>query len=184
MALMGGGDMFQKRSWRLNSDRSITPMPDAPVNLGVTYANVVPDPVTGNFLVQGYGQMWEFDPRGSGTWTQKTGTRVPPAAVSAAVDQTQVISAEIQNYGVDMYVGCNISDCHMYLYKHASGTSIESKLSAVNRTEAPGLSIVYDVCGRAVARLAGGMAWDRKGVPAGVYLIVRNQIKQKVIVIR
>jgi chitodextrinase len=123
VAVFGGGNGNQRKLWRLNPDRSITPLADAPIDLGVQAANVVADPVTGNFLVMGYGQLWELNPAGSGTWTPQTGARVPPSAVGnpGSPNFDSVISASISNYGVVMYVTCRASSCNTYLYKHAAG---------------------------------------------------------------
>jgi len=68
VAILGGGNDNGRKIWRLNPDRTVTEMPDAPVEVGIQRANVVADPVSGNFLVMRYGQLWEFDPRGAGTW--------------------------------------------------------------------------------------------------------------------
>jgi len=124
VAVFGGGNNNPRKIWRLNADRTVTTFPDAPVDLGVQRANVVVDPVTGNFLVLGYGQLWQFDPRGSGTWTLQTGSRVPPSAVGnpGSPELDSVISASISNYGVVMYVTCGAFSCNTYLYKHAAST--------------------------------------------------------------
>src|SRR2546425_3047826 len=74
----------------------------------------------------GYGQLWEFDPRGAGTWQLQTGSRTPPRAVGnpGYPDLNGVISAGISNYGVVAYTTCRARTCNMYLYKPAAaGTS-------------------------------------------------------------
>jgi len=123
VAILGGGNDNGRKIWRLNPDRTVTEMPEAPVEVGIQRANVVADPVTGNFLVMGYGQLWEFDPRGAGTWLLQTGNRTPPRGVGnpGYPDFNGVISAGISNYGVVAYTTCRARICNMYLYKHTAG---------------------------------------------------------------
>jgi hypothetical protein len=123
VAILGGGNGNPRKVWRLNADRSLTAMPDAPVNLGVQRANVTVDPATGKFLVLGYGQFWEFDPRGSGQWVQLPASRRPPAGVGDPAALDSVVSSSLSNLGVTMYVGCRGGACKMFLYKHAAGGS-------------------------------------------------------------
>src|SRR6185436_10652997 len=63
-----GGGPDPRKVWRLNSDRTVTAMPDAPLDYGIQQANLVPDPVTGNFLFLGHGSFYEFNPTGNGSW--------------------------------------------------------------------------------------------------------------------
>lgn len=116
VAIMGGGSN-SKKVWRLNPDRSVTAIADPPIDLGIQDGNVSHDPVSGNFLAMGYGQLWELDPRGSGKWTQQTG---PPAEVGnpGSPNLNGVISSPISNYGVTLYVTCRATNCNMYIYKH------------------------------------------------------------------
>jgi hypothetical protein len=131
VAIFGGGNDNPRKVWRLNQDRTVTVMSEAPVDLGIQRANVTVDPVTGNFLIMGYHQLWEYNPTGGGTWTQQRGTRTPPEAVGnpGPPDLDSVISAPIPNYGVTMYVTCFGSTCNVHLYKHASAapTSASSR---------------------------------------------------------
>src|SRR5262249_48424457 len=121
VAILGGGNDNANKVWRLNSDQSVTPLTDSPVGVGIQKYNVVNDPVSGNFLLMGQHQLYELDPRGSGTYTQLTGSNTPPSAVGDPVaGAASVISASIPNYGVVMYVTCNGSNCNVYLYKHAA----------------------------------------------------------------
>ena len=126
VAIFGGGNDSPRKLWRLNPDRSITAMPDAPVDLGIQKANVTVDPVTGNFLIMGFGQLWEFDPRGVGRWTNQSGSRIPPSAVGnpGTPNFDSVISAPISGDGVVSYVTCRATNCNMYLYKHAAAGAV------------------------------------------------------------
>src|SRR5262249_38255694 len=66
------------------------------------HGNLNCDPVTGNFLLLSAGQLWELNPSGAGTWTQQTGTRVPPSrgGVPGPTNPQGVISAAIPQYRV------------------------------------------------------------------------------------
>jgi hypothetical protein len=115
--VVGGGGNNANRVWAYDvaSDRVVA-LADAPVELGVSRANVTVDPATGNLLVLGYGQFWELDPSGMGTWTDLTGTRTPPAELDPVI--TNVISAPIASHNVNLYVRCNAADCALNVYKH------------------------------------------------------------------
>lgn len=129
VGFFGGGGAGGTHVWRLNSDRTVTALTDAPVNLGVQYGNVANDPVTGNFIVLESNQMYEFDPRGSGTWTTLDASHSPPAGASGYVGYPNtpvyngMFSTPITNYGVIMYVGCGSNTCKAFLYKHAASAA-------------------------------------------------------------
>jgi hypothetical protein len=101
VALFGGGNLNPRTVWRLNADRTVTALTSAPVDLGVQRGNVTVDPVTGDFLIMGYGQLWQFNPRGGGTWTQQIGPRTPPSAVGnpGPPELDAVVSVPISNFG-------------------------------------------------------------------------------------
>jgi hypothetical protein len=128
VAIFGGGNANELKIWRLNANRTITAMPDAPIPLGIQRGNVVNDPVTGDFLVRGHGHFYKYDPRGTGTWTQLADP--PPNTVGDPSDPVRdgVISAPISNYGVIMYVTCSNGkrNCRVDLYKHATRDVISS----------------------------------------------------------
>jgi hypothetical protein len=122
-AVFGGGSRSasSKKTWRLNADRSITPMPDAAQNIGPKAGIFDVDPVSGNFLLLAGGQLYELNPDGAEKWTQQTGGRVPPSAVGVpTAANTGVISCSIPDYGVIAYstVVSTGSPCSFYLYKH------------------------------------------------------------------
>jgi hypothetical protein len=129
VAVFGGGNAHSRAVWRLNSDATVTTLPNAPVGVGIRKANVVSDPVSGNFLVLGSDRFYEFDPRGSGSWTQLSGSSVPPSGVGDPSDPDGdgsydgMISAPIPDYGVVMYVSCRPANCKVHLYKHGSSNS-------------------------------------------------------------
>jgi len=121
-AVFGGGNNANRKLWRLNSDHTITNMPDPPVGVGVTIGNFNVDPISGNFLLLGQGQLWELNPSGAGTWTQQTGNRAPPSGVGVpTAANTGVISSSLHEHGVLAYITVVSmgSPCSFFLYKHA-----------------------------------------------------------------
>jgi hypothetical protein len=123
VAVYGGGTGGNStKLWRLSSNGTVTAMPSVPSGkeVGIQQGNLVCDPVTGNFLVLSSGELWELNPSGSGTWTQQTGTRVPPSGVGDPNALEGVISCAIPDFGVVAYI-TQSEDVGgtFYLYKHA-----------------------------------------------------------------
>jgi hypothetical protein len=104
VAVYGGGNVAPTRLWRLSSDGSVLPMPTVPSgkSVGVQQGVFVDDPVTGNFLLLSAGQLWELNPDGAGTWTQKAsppnGVSIPSGTVLAP------FATAIPDYGVVAFV--------------------------------------------------------------------------------
>jgi hypothetical protein len=123
-AVYGGSADQPSKLWRLNSDGSMTPMPNVPAGkeVGIQHGNLNTDPVTGNFLLLSAGQLWELNPSGAGTWTQLTGSRTPPSGVGipGPSNPQGVISAAITEYGVVAYITqSSPAGGTMFIYKHA-----------------------------------------------------------------
>ena len=121
VAVYGGGNAARSKLWRLNSDRSVTAMPSVPSGkeVGIERGRLVDDPVTGNFLLFSAGELWELNPTGSGTWTQQTGSRVPPSGVGIPGSQFGICTS-IPEYGVVAVITQpEATGGTFYLYKHA-----------------------------------------------------------------
>lgn len=127
-AIFGGGNSTPRGLWRLNSNRTVTQLSNAPLDFGIQRANVVCDPVSGKFLFFGGGSFYEMVPTGSGTFTALTGGRIPPAAglhgvsnpAGGAGGPDALISCPIPDYGVIAYMSASgASYANMFLYKHA-----------------------------------------------------------------
>jgi len=124
VAVYGGGNAAPNKLWRLNSDGSFIAMPDVPdgKGVGIQQGLLVNDPVSGNFLLLSGGELWELDPSGSGTWTQQTGTRMPPGGVGVpgpGSNPEAVIASSIPDYGVVAFITQpGHTGATFYLYKH------------------------------------------------------------------
>lgn len=121
--VFGGGNNHYQDISRLNSDGTITTLTILPTGceIGIQRGALWEDPATGKFLVLTGGQLWEIDPTGSGTYTQQTGSRVPPAAVNTSdVTSNSVCVIPISTYGITLVFSTDAgSSANVYAYKHA-----------------------------------------------------------------
>ena len=124
----GGGNVFQgegaveRQLWRLNADLSRTRMPDAPHRVGIYGGmNLVSDTASGNIIALGFGEAWELNPSGAGSWTQMTGSRAPPAGLLVPnAPPNAVISCDATSLGVVVYIDAlrnRQPECRMWVYK-------------------------------------------------------------------
>lgn len=102
---------------RISADLSVTPTPTAPVHPGIySGSQFVCDPVSGNFLLIGFGVVWELDPTGAMKWT-KLGT-MPAGMYEPTVAQTIVSSCD--NYGAVILIAASRGKpTQMWVYRHA-----------------------------------------------------------------
>jgi hypothetical protein len=132
VAVLGGGNDNPRKVWRLNADRSVTQLKDAPSAYGPLVggaAYLVNEPVTGNFLlVSKNGTMWELDPTGAGTWIQLTGSAAPPSGVFDP-DRGNICWAA-PTHGVVVFAGVDSTGTspQMWLYKHAPSVRPDAPL--------------------------------------------------------
>lgn len=133
VAVFGGGSatIHMKKVFRLNSDRTVTSMPDYPgggsqVGIGVGFGNVVADPAGGDFLVRSGSEYWKLNPTGSGTWTQLPN---PPADILPVTQLNSIVSFQIPEYGIVGYITMVASSAgHFYLYKHSASAAVPTPL--------------------------------------------------------
>lgn len=121
-AVYGGANTQTNRAYRLNSDRTITNMPNTPsgCSIGIYAGCLACDPVTGNFLVLSGGNLFELNPTGAGTWSQLTGSRVPPAGVNNPSAGANVLWVELPDHGALATISASGGgSAAMHLYKHA-----------------------------------------------------------------
>lgn len=117
VAVYGGGKANASRLWRLSSDGSVTSMPNSPMQIGMQDANLVNDPVSGNFVLMGSGQIWELNPTGSGSWRRMGSV---PGGVGDPTALDAVVSSAITDFGVIAYITqVTSSGGTFFLYKHA-----------------------------------------------------------------
>ena len=102
----GGGNCNPTKLWRLNADRTFTPMPDAPAGctVGIQQGLLCEDPATGNFLVLSQGRMFELNPTGSGSWKD---LGPAPAYVGIPSAPDAVTCTPIAELGVVAYLTAN-----------------------------------------------------------------------------
>jgi hypothetical protein len=123
VAVYGGGNSAPQKLWRMDSSGTVLTMPNVPSGkaVGIQRGLLVDEPVSGNFLLLSAGELWELNPSGSGTWTQLTGTRVPPSEVGIPGPSTiqAVICSSIKDYGVVAFITQpDQNGGSFYLYKH------------------------------------------------------------------
>lgn len=118
----GGGGGHGRRIWKLTANRTVTELANAPGNcqLGIYQGGLCCDPVTGDFLVLSGGALFALNPDGGGTWTQQSGTRVPPGAVSDPAAVESMVMCELPDHGAVAVISMNgSSNGNMYIYRHA-----------------------------------------------------------------
>ena len=123
-AIFGGSNQAGTVVRRLNSDKTTTVLTPFTPRWGINRGNCVADPVTGNFLIRtsGTAGFYEYNPSGSGSYRQLTGSSAAPASLGiTAQDPSNLMSCAIPEYGVVVYItaGSSVGACHMHLYKHA-----------------------------------------------------------------
>lgn len=127
VAFVGGGNIQPRKIAVINANRTVTAVPDAPIDVRIQGANAVVDPRSGKLLVYGQGQFWELGLNSTGTawvWAQLPN---PPATITAdsglgnpsSPDLRSIFSMPIDTHGVIMYVRCQQDNpCRTYLYKN------------------------------------------------------------------
>jgi len=85
--------------------------------------NLVGDSASGNVIAFGFGEAWELNPSGAGSWTQMTGSRAPPdGLLSPNVPPNSLISCDVTSFGVVVYIDglrTRKPKCRMWVYKSA-----------------------------------------------------------------
>jgi hypothetical protein len=126
--VFGGGTGI----YRLNSDGSANSMTlsgFSPGTLNITpssNASIAVDPASGHLVAIVSGAIYDYDPTGSGTWTN-TGRSYPAFFDTAGGPKESLISASVSDYGVIMYVKCNDSTaCNVYVYRHSAAVPASS----------------------------------------------------------
>ena len=108
----------------MNADLSKTRMPDAPHHVGIfSGMNFVSDSASGNVIALGFGEGWELNPSGAGSWVRMTGSRAPPdGLLSPDASPNSVISCDVTSFGAVVYIDAlrtRQPKCRMWVYKSA-----------------------------------------------------------------
>lgn len=112
-----GGSTVQ----RLDANRQITRLRDAPQRLGQTHSIVTVDPNSGNFLVFFDNAFYEFQPL-TDTWTRMNTSAPWSGGVFS------VVATPISTYGVVLFAKAAGDSSRVWLYRHSpgSGTTVPS----------------------------------------------------------
>jgi len=132
MVLFGGGN-GSRAIYKVASNGAITPMGNAPIDVGILSSIVTVDPVSGAYLVLAKeGQFYSFDPA-SNVWSRLDGGNPPPVLVPAVTPFPDIVASPIAEYGVVMFVRYNFANSAVYLYKHSpsSGVPVASPMPPV-----------------------------------------------------
>jgi hypothetical protein len=129
--IFGGGETSGGTTvYRMNQQRQVTRLGNAPARLGTTHSVVTTDPNSGNHLVF-YGSSWyELNPA-TDTWRQQPGDAPWPGGIFGTV------ATPISTYGVTMFLNYNEGGTpRVYLYKHSpgSGTTVPGITFSANPT--------------------------------------------------
>ncbi|HJS21852.1 MAG TPA: hypothetical protein VJ764_04290 [Steroidobacteraceae bacterium] len=129
--IFGGGETSGTNAiFRMNANRQITRLSNAPGHMGITHSIVTTDPNSGNHLVFFNSSFYEFNPA-TDTWRLQSGDAPWNGGVFGTV------ATPISTYGVVMfahYGGAN--DARVYLYRHSpgSGTTVPTVTLGANPT--------------------------------------------------
>lgn len=120
---MGVGNNDRRGVWKLDSTATVTKYATpAPFDIGVGKAQVVADPVTGNFIVHSDQGFMEFNPDGAGTWTtlptQPTTVHKNDSAASGGAPGVALIP--LPEHGVIAFLSAGSGFGRMHLYKHGT----------------------------------------------------------------
>lgn len=142
VVLFGGGNggvPHSRNLYKLNADGSKTQIASPPFDVGIFQTVVVPDPVSGDFLVFNAAQeQWTYSVDND-SWTQVSGT--PPLFGSPVFNPAtfDTVAIPISTYGVVMFLkGDGIGNNQkIWLYKHAN------QMSFSQRAARPGVFASY-----------------------------------------
>jgi hypothetical protein len=116
----GGGEVYQQGQrrdfFKLDANRKITRLADAPVEFGVQTSQTVVDPVTGNFLLFPRGSSVFYEYRyNTNDWVSRTITS--SFTTDDGYGGQRAVGTAIPEYGVVMFV---TGKDGIWLYKNAS----------------------------------------------------------------
>lgn len=121
MMIFGGGEGPNGMTlFRLDANRQITRLNDAPQRMGTTHSVVTTDPVSGNFLVFFDTASYELDPV-TQAWTPLT--TVPPWIALGNAGVFNAVATPVPTYGITLVAKYAGDDSRVYLYRHRASTA-------------------------------------------------------------
>ena len=117
----GGNDAGSRKLYKLDGESTITPLADAPIDIGVHQTVHTADPVSGELLVLTSDERFFTYDVTTDSWMELESPTVPVWTPSYQNSIHGVVAAPIDSYGVIAYTSCDISDCHFVLYRHKEG---------------------------------------------------------------
>lgn len=118
--IFGGGEGSGGTSLsRMDANRQITRLGNAPQQLGTTHSIVTTDPNSGNFVVFFGSATYEFNPM-TDTWSRITMTVPWTSFGEGGVWDT--VATPISTYGVIAFAKYNGNNSRVYLYRHSPGS--------------------------------------------------------------
>lgn len=124
----GGGGTVSRKMYKLSSAGTITPLQDAPVQMGIVSTIVTVDPVSGKYLVFSTNssytdkRFYEYNVV-TDTWTLLPSSQHPPFFTGVDGPIFGTVATPIAEHGVILFINYEFPpNSKVFLYKHASGT--------------------------------------------------------------
>src|SRR5207253_2757252 len=111
-----------RKMWKLDATGAVTPLNDAPVNIGIQSSIFTVDPVSGDYLVfTSTNQFYVYNVV-TDTWTLRaSGSAVPIWTTQYADPVHGVVGGPIDSYGANVFVTCDgASNCKVNNYRHSA----------------------------------------------------------------
>ncbi|HEU4621968.1 MAG TPA: hypothetical protein VFS42_07070 [Burkholderiaceae bacterium] len=122
VVIFGGGNDSPKL-YRMDAQRTITPLRDAPEGVGILDSVFTVDPASGKqLLLTSSRRMYEYDVP-SNTWTQVSTSGMPSDFFASNSYSNAIlyrVAAPISTHGVILFIGYD--PIKTWIYKHAPGT--------------------------------------------------------------
>ena len=121
VAIFGGTNTWPNQLWKIDSTATITKYAaSTPIPVGITRAQIVDDPITGNFLVNSASGFYEFNPDGAGTWTllSASPSTLNKNTLGSGNGAPGVIGFSLSEHSVVGFISSGSGYGRMHLYKH------------------------------------------------------------------
>jgi hypothetical protein len=124
VVIFGGGSNTAYNFYKVNASKQVTILSSPPVALESPRVEIVPDPVTGNFLVFGRGQYFYIYNPATDAWVDQSSMGVPSEIWAGyGSDLLSTVATPIPKYNIVLFASCDWQwGCAVHIYKHAGGT--------------------------------------------------------------